>query len=126
MLLLLDILLTILHIVVTLFNITGWMFRKTRRLHLVIIALTFASWFILGFWYGFGYCFLTDWHWDIKRQRGITDLPASFIKFAADKISGRNISPSLVNTVTLAIFIATILLTIYVNFINKPRNKHFY
>lgn len=124
MLVFLNILLTILHIIITLFNVVGWIFPKTRKLHLITIALTFGSWFILGFWYGFGYCFLTDWHWDVKKKLGETNLPSSFIKYFADKISGKDISTTLVNNVTLIIFIITIILTIYYNFFHKKRKIH--
>lgn len=122
MLVFLNILLTILHIIITLFNVVGWIFPKTRKLHLITIALTFGSWFILGFWYGFGYCFLTDWHWDVKKKLGETNLPSSFIKYFADKISGKDISTTLVNNVTLIVFIITIILTIYYNFFHKKNN----
>lgn len=124
MLVFLNILLTILHIIITLFNVVGWIFPKTRKLHLITIALTFGSWFILGFWYGFGYCFLTDWHWDVKKKLGETNLPSSFIKYFADKISGKDISTTLVNNVTLIVFIITIILTIYYNFFHKKRKIH--
>lgn len=124
MLVFLNILLTILHIIITLFNVVGWIFPKTRKLHLITIALTFGSWFILGFWYGFGYCFLTDWHWDVKKKLGETNLPSSFIKYFADKISGEDISTTLVNNVTLIVFIITIILTIYYNFFHKKRKIH--
>ena len=124
MLVFLDILYTILHIVITLFNLVGWIFPKTRKLHLTTIALTFGSWFILGFWYGFGYCFLTDWHWDVKKKLGETNLPSSFIKYFADKITGKDISATLVNNVTLIVFIITIILTIYYNFFHKKHKTH--
>src|SRR5690606_33751764 len=103
--------------------VVGWIFPKTRKLHLITIGLTFGSWFILGFWYGFGYCFLTDWHWDVKRKLGETNLPSSFIKYFADKISGNDISATLVNNVTLIVFIITIILTIYYNFFHPNRRK---
>jgi hypothetical protein len=101
----------------------GWIFPKTRKLHLITIALTFGSWFILGFWYGFGYCFLTDWHWDVKKKLGETNLPSSFIKYFADRISGKDISANLVNNVTLTVFFITIILTIYYNFFHKKRRN---
>lgn len=123
MLVFLNILYTILHIVITLFNMVGWIFPKTRKLHLITIALTFGSWFILGFWYGFGYCFLTDWHWDVKKKLGETNLPSSFIKYFADKISGKDISAQLVNNVTLIVFIITIILTVYYNFFHQKRRR---
>ncbi|MBA2498320.1 MAG: DUF2784 domain-containing protein [Chitinophagaceae bacterium] len=123
MLVFLNILYTIFHIVITLFNMVGWIFPKTRKLHLITIALTFGSWFILGFWYGFGYCFLTDWHWDVKKKLGETNLPSSFIKYFADRISGKDISANLVNNVTLTVFFITIILTIYYNFFHKKRRN---
>lgn len=33
-----------------------------------------------------GYCPLTDWHWDVKRELGEANLPASFIKYQVDQI----------------------------------------
>ena len=52
----LNIFFFVFHSVFTLFNITGWAFRKTRKWHLITMLLTAASWFILGIWYGWGYC----------------------------------------------------------------------
>ncbi len=76
-----DISFFILHLGIILFNLFGWLWNKTLKPHLVVIMITIFSWFILGIWYGFGYCFLTDWHWEIKRELGETDLPASFITY---------------------------------------------
>ena len=118
----LDLLLTITHLVLILFNLFGWIFRSTRKLHLITIGLTAASWFVLGIWYGMGYCPITDWQWRIKEKLGEDNLPASFIKYFADKLSGRNISPALVNNLTLAFFVIAIICTIYANFfLNKKQ-----
>lgn len=84
----LDIIFTLTHVVVIGFNLVGWIWKKTRRLHLLSIILTTLSWGLLGIWYGFGYCFLTDWQWQIKRKLGETDLPASFIQYAIDHTTG--------------------------------------
>lgn len=35
----------------------------------------------MGYWFGWGYCFLTDVHWDIKRALGEENLPASFVSY---------------------------------------------
>jgi hypothetical protein len=85
------------------------------------MGLTTASWFILGIWYGWGYCVLTDWQWKIKEQLGEHSLPSSFIKYFADKISGGNISPNLINYATLICFLIAAIMTIYLNFF---RSKH--
>lgn len=114
-----DILFTFLHFAVILFNLLGWIWQRTRKAHLTVITLTFASWFILGIWYGWGYCFLTDWHWRVKERSGETGLPNSFIKYMADKITGMDIEAAFVDLSTLIVFILIILITIYVNFIQK-------
>lgn len=114
MLQLLDIALFLLHCVVILFNCLGWMWRRTRRLHLWVICLTAGSWFILGIWYGWGYCFLTDWAWRIKRQLGETGLPNSFIQYMFDQI-GIAMSPSTTDTITSTVFAVSVLIALYVN-----------
>ena len=115
----LDILFTFFHFAVIFFNLLGWIWQKTRKAHLIFITLTLASWFILGIWYGWGYCFLTDWHWTIKQRSGETALPNSFIKYMADKITGKDIDAAFIDLSTLIVFIMIILITIYVNFIRK-------
>lgn len=116
---LLNILFTILHFAVILFNLFGWIWKKTRRAHLIVAGITLASWFILGIWKGWGYCFLTDWHWRVKEKLGETGLPNSFIKYMADKITGQNIDPEIVDVATLGFFLMSIILSVYVNFFSK-------
>jgi hypothetical protein len=111
-----DSALSIVHIVLISFNLFGWIWPKTRKLHLICIIATAASWFLLGIWFGWGYCPITDWQWQIKRRLGEHDLPASFIKYFADKITGHEFSPSLVNWVTVSLFAMAALLSVYVNF----------
>jgi hypothetical protein len=117
----LDILLSIAHISLTLFNLTGWIWKRTRKAHLVTLGLTLLSWFVFGIWYGWGYCFLTDWQWQVKEKLGETNLPASFIKYFADKISGKNFDPSFVDNVTLGCLLFAIAAAVYVNFIGKKK-----
>src|SRR3954447_24101375 len=121
----LDIFLTILHIAFTLFNLLGWIWKRTRKLHLVTISMTAASWFILGIWYGWGYCFLTDWQWNIKEKLGETNLPSSFITYFANKLTGQRVSASLITAITLVCFMLATTLTIYVNFFRRRHvNNH--
>lgn len=115
----LDVLLTVVHIVLTLFNLTGWIWKATRKLHLITLALTLLSWVVLGFWYGWGYCVLTDWHWTIKERLGERNLPDSFVKYYADKLTGKDIEPSLVDNVTLGCLVFAVVAAIYVNFIRR-------
>jgi hypothetical protein len=119
----LDILLTVAHLVLIGFNLLGWIWIKTRKAHLITVAATAFSWFVLGIWFGWGYCPITDWQWKVKEKLGETDLPNSFIKYYADKISGRNIDPSVVDTITLVTFLIVIIGTIYFNFFKRKHNS---
>ena len=123
MLRLLDIFFTVFHIGLVLFNLSGWIWAKTRKAHLITITATLASWFILGAWYGWGYCPFTEWHWKVKEKLGEQNLPSSFIKYYADKISGKNLDAAFVDRATLAVFIVLIIVTVYINFI-KGKIKH--
>jgi hypothetical protein len=111
----LNIFFFIFHTAFTLFNIVGWAFRKTRKWHLVTMLLTAASWFILGIWYGFGYCVCTDWHWDVREQLGHHDQHRSYIHFLIVKFTGINVDEGLVDTLTLIVFVLSFLLTIIFN-----------
>ena len=111
----LDYLFVIFHSSLVLFNISGWAWRKTRRLHLASICLTMLSWFGLGIFYGWGYCPCTDWHWDVKRKLGETDLPISYIKYYADKLTGLEWDPFVVDTATLLAGVSVFILSGFVN-----------
>jgi hypothetical protein len=55
----------------------------------------------------------------VKERLGETNLPNSFIKYYADRISGKDIGPSLVDNVTLVTFLVVIVVTIYLNFFKR-------
>ncbi len=106
----------------TLFNIIGWAFRKTRKVHFVTMTLTFISWFVLGIWYGWGFCFCTDWHWQVREALGRPITSNSYIHFLIQDITGYDASLSLVDTLTLVVSLAGYMLTIAFNvwdFYNK-------
>lgn len=103
------------HTVLIFFNLFGWLFPKTRRLNLVSLLITFGSWVLLGFWKGWGYCFLTDWHYSILRQLGEKDLPSSYIAFLVEKITGWMPGTPLVNSLTLGLAILSLICSLWVN-----------
>jgi hypothetical protein len=109
------------HFVLIGFNLFGWIWRRTRKWHLITVAATAFSWFVLGIWFGWGYCPITAWEWNVKERLGETNLPNSFIKYYADKITGGDIDTSLVNDATLTIFLLIIVITVYLNFFNKRK-----
>jgi hypothetical protein len=120
MLSILDVLLTLIHFLVILFNLFGWIPKRTRRWHLYVVGITLASWLLLGIKYGLGYCFLTDWHWRIKRQLGEADLPHSFIDYVIQEV-GLSASDSAVFYMTLLPFLMAIIMSLYLNFFRSRR-----
>src|ERR1044071_4702677 len=99
----LNIFFFVFHTAFTVFNIVGWAFPKTRKLHLITICLTALSWFVLGIWYGIGYCACTDWHWQAREQLGYTDQSRSYIHFLILKLTGADLNTQMVETVTLIV-----------------------
>jgi hypothetical protein len=112
------------HTVLIIFNLFGWIFRNTRKLHLFTLAVTLFSWVVLGIWNGFGYCFLTDWHYDILRQLGKTNLPNSYISFLVETFSGWRPDAELVEILTLAFTLLALLCSLWVNFRVKRKSTN--
>lgn len=69
------------------FTCLGWMWRRTRRYQLTMVSLTAGSWFGLGFWYGWGYCPCTEWHWQVRSRLGFVD-PPSYIQLMIREVTG--------------------------------------
>lgn len=109
---LLDILLYAAHLLLIGFNLLGWIWRKTRPWHLLVVGLTAASWFIIGIWYGFGYCFITDWHWQVKATLGQSGLPVSFVEHLLNDVLGFSFSTIVVDWLTGGLFALAALLSI--------------
>ena len=118
-----DLVLTLVHIIIIVFNLFGWIFPATRKAHFICIILTAFCWFILGIWFGWGYCPVTDWQWSVKERLGETNLPASFITYYVNKITGMQLSDSLVNIFTVVLFLAATMLSVYYNFLVARRKK---
>ena len=114
-----DIALTLVHLIIIGFNLFGWILPATRKAHFICVILTAFCWFILGIWFGVGYCPVTDWEWQVKERLGEHGLPNSFIKYYADKLTGHNFSPQLIDIATASCFAIAALLSIYFNFIYK-------
>ena len=41
----------------------------------------------LGFWYGWGYCPCTEWHWQVRSRLGFVD-PPSYIQLLIQDVTG--------------------------------------
>ena len=107
------------HTVLIVFNVFGWIFVKTRKLHLYVLLITLFSWFVLGIWYGLGYCFLTDWHYEVLRKLGETQMPQSYIAFLIQKLTGWLPEVQLVNISTVVIIMLALIASVWINFFSK-------
>ncbi|WP_258103311.1 DUF2784 domain-containing protein [Marinoscillum sp. MHG1-6] len=116
----LDYFLTIFHSLFILFVLAGWAFPQTRKVHLLALILVLAAWVVLGFFIGtWGYCPLTDWHWDIKRSLGQGDLPSSFVEYILEQLFRTDLPSGWVDIGTVAGLVFSIAMAAYQNTIRK-------
>ncbi len=111
----------IFHTILILFNLFGWIWLRTRKLHLICISLTLASWIILGFWYGWGYCPLTDWHWDVLRNLGEQNLPNSYISYLLERYFGLLLPDNTVDLLTVVLTLLALAASVYANYFFKRK-----
>jgi hypothetical protein len=111
----LDYFFIVFHTLLILFNSFGFIPKKTRRLNLITLSLTACSWFILGIWFGWGYCLCTDLHWQVREHLGYHDMDISYTHFLAYKITGINFSQQATDIVTAADFFISFALSIFLN-----------
>lgn len=111
----------IFHIALILFNLFGWIPKRLRKWNLVTLSLTAFSWFVLGIFYGFGYCFLTDWHWNIREKLGYSTDSNSYIHFLITELLGVSIRENVVDIFTAVFFFAAFAMSVYVNARNKRK-----
>lgn len=116
-----DLLFIAFHTALIVFNMLGWAWRRTRRFHLLTISATLLSWFGLGIVYGWGYCPLTDWHWQVKRALGETGLSASWVKYYLDQITGFAWNATLVDGLVIGTALAALVLSVGLNLRDRRR-----
>ncbi|HEX3597809.1 MAG TPA: DUF2784 family protein [Polyangiaceae bacterium] len=110
----LDWFLTALHVGIVLAFVFLWIPKSTALWHGRLVALVAFSWLVIGLLEGsIGYCVLTDLHWRVKRARGITHLPGSFLKYVVDYVTGANVSPALINRVAATTFVGVCCAAIF-------------
>lgn len=104
------------HSILILFNIFGWLSPRWRRANFITLSLTAFSWFILGIWYGWGYCFCTDWHWQIREMLGYQNLSSSYIHFLILKLTTLQLPVKWVDAFTVILFFAAFAISGYLNY----------
>ncbi len=118
---LLDWFFWVFHTVLVGFNLFGWIPRRTRRWNLATLALTAFSWFVLGIWYGWGYCLCTDWHWQVRRHLGYTDDSPTYIHLLLWKLTGINFSVGVVEWITGVGFALSLIASVAMNVTDRRR-----
>lgn len=106
----------IFHTSLVFFILFGWIWKKARRINLVVQLLTLFSWFVLGIWYGFGYCPCTDLHWQVRVQLGYHDMPASYLVFLIKSFTGSNVDKTLVDVFAVIFVMSALIASFYANF----------
>jgi hypothetical protein len=103
------------HSAIIFFNLFGWILRKTRKWNLALLGTTAFSWFLLGIFHGIGYCFLTDWHWDILRKLGQYPYENSYIQYLMRRVFQLEISAKLADTATGVLFFLALFVSLFFN-----------
>jgi hypothetical protein len=119
----LNIFFFVFHGVLTLFNLLGWIPRDTRKWNLITLLLTAFSWFVLGAWFGWGYCPFTDWHWKVRAQLGIHDQSNSYIHFLIFKLTGIDMDPRIVDSATLILFLFALGMSLFLNIRDRKKSR---
>jgi len=120
----LDIVFIVFHTSLIIFNLSGWIWRKTRIYNLITLSITGASWLFLGLIFGtLGYCPLTDWHFSILNKLGETGFPVSYVKYIIERLTGLNVNALLVDNITLFSFLAALGLSLVFNTRDLIRRK---
>jgi len=122
MLYLFDYFFVVFHSSLIIFNLFGWIWKKTRLLNLITLLLTGASWFVLGIFYGIGYCPLTDWHWAVLEKLEKAVISDSYISYLVHRLTGILPNDQLVDTLTLVFYFLALFVSLFVN-LRRSRSK---
>jgi len=122
----LDIFFFVFHTLLILFNLFGWMWKKTRKWALASQLATLAAWTLPAYWYGWGYCPCTDWHWRVREALGHDDQTGSYIAFLLETLTGIDWNRTLVNRITTFGLLAAMAgaITLVVRDLLKANKEH--
>jgi len=119
MLKVLDFFFILFHTCLIFFNLFGWIFRKTRVWNLITLLLTGSSWFILGIFYGIGFCPVTEWHYQVLEKMGETNLPVSYIEYIVERFLPVDVNPQMADIFTVGLFFIALILSSVLNGLDR-------
>lgn len=108
----LDVFFLVFHSLLILFNLFGWIWKKCRFWNFLTLNLTAFSWFVLGIWYGWGYCLCTDWHWQVRKALGIPIEQHSYISFLLETLTPIKLPQQTVDIITLLFFLSAYVISL--------------
>ncbi|MGP8216643.1 MAG: DUF2784 family protein [Bacteroidia bacterium] len=111
----LDYFFIVFHTAIILFNSLGYIWKMTRRANLILLLLTAFSWFILGIWYGWGFCICTEWHWEVREHLGYGYQGDSYTHFLVKLLTGIDFPQNITDIVTASVFFISLILSITLN-----------
>jgi hypothetical protein len=109
----LDYFFIVFHTCLIILNLFGWAWKPTRIANLISLSLTALSWFFLGIWYGFGFCPLTEWHWQVLEKLGVSDLPNNYITYLIYRVLGISINEVIVDWGTGILFSLAVIAAVW-------------
>ncbi|HLN54247.1 MAG TPA: DUF2784 family protein [Lentimicrobium sp.] len=119
----LDYFFLVFHLCIVIFNLTGWIWKRTRKANLLLLLLTGGSWFGLGIIYGFGYCPFTDWHWQVLDHLGDMPKETSYMQYMLSRVFSIHLSTRVVDLGTLISYIAALWISVILNIRDFRRKK---
>ena len=117
----LDIIFNVLHILLVIFIVTGWIFHDLRKIHLVVVLLTGCSWILFG--NELHNCILTEWHFNILHKMGKINLPDTYTQYALKRFTGLAIPKITALLITRLCWLLALLFSITRLTIESSRNK---
>lgn len=121
--LILDYFFLIFHSLLILFNLFGWIYRPFRVWNLLTLLLTGLSWFVLGIFYGIGFCPLTDWHWKVLAKLGYQNLPNSYISYLFERLLDLHIDYKVIEVLTVGLFFLALVFSIIFNYFSYRKRR---
>jgi len=104
------------HLVIIIFSVVGWIFATTRIANLILLLAILFSWYVLGPLMGkhtiYGYCLVTDLQWQLKKKLGHHVPEWGYMKYLADRITGRSVNEVIVDRVTVGVFFFSLIATV--------------
>ena len=101
----------VVHNLLLVFNLLGWIWPRTRRMHLFALGATLFSWLVIGAWCGWGYCLCADWHFQVRRQLNIHGGESNHTQMLFHQILGLSVTPSFADMVSAGALIMVLIAT---------------